>query len=547
MSFWRFWKAELFRGYVMEREEERFNRRREKVYNFMNIPKQVEKFMCFGVFLCADSFLYLFTYLPLRLLSVILSLLSRPFSICFRNQRRKRSLLDVHEKVDILKGLLIILVSWLLLKIDTAVVYHLIRTQSIIKLYIFYNMLEVADRLCSVFGQDIVDALFWTATEPRGRKREHLGVIPHFILAFVYIVFHTMLILCQATTLSVAMNSRNKALLTIMLSNNFVELKGSVFKKFEKNNLFQLSCADIRERFHLFILLSMVVIQTMREYAWKEDRFWILFPDCITVLLAELIIDWVKHAFITRFNDIPIDVYKDFTTSLAYDLADTKQKFAHTDHSDIVARRMGFTPIPLSVLVIRIILQATRWTEVSDLIVSFFLWLAFFSVKVLSSVLFLGSACELIDDHQKAKGFNKSKQETEILIDEVERDALIGLKLRSKSVCSLPAEATCDVIPRSPKGRSLSQSPVRRRKVTIYDERAVSVDGNGDDLPGHLDKDTSSKPMFYNSTVDLGSVQLHSSITANCTDTSDLSSNSDEISMPSFTAEIRAQTIDHSH
>ncbi|KAK2712174.1 hypothetical protein QYM36_011015 [Artemia franciscana] len=351
----------------------------------------------------------------------------------------------------------------------------------------------VADRLCSVFGQDIVDALFWTATEPRGRKREHLGVIPHFILAFVYIVFHTMLILCQATTLSVAMNSRNKALLTIMLSNNFVELKGSVFKKFEKNNLFQLSCADIRERFHLFILLSMVVIQTMREYAWKEDRFWILFPDCITVLLAELIIDWVKHAFITRFNDIPIDVYKDFTTSLAYDLADTKQKFAHTDHSDIVARRMGFTPIPLSVLVIRIILQATRWTEVSDLIVSFFLWLAFFSVKVLSSVLFLGSACELIDDHQKAKGFNKSKQETEILIDEVERDALIGLKLRSKSVCSLPAEATCDVIPRSPKGRSLSQSPVRRRKVTIYDERAVSVDGNGDDLPGDATLSTEAK------------------------------------------------------
>ncbi|KAK2718443.1 hypothetical protein QYM36_005680 [Artemia franciscana] len=131
----------------------------------------------------------------------------------------------------------------------------------------------------------------------------------------------------------------------------------------------------------------MVVIQTMREYAWKENRFWILFPNCIAVLLAEPIIDWVKHAFITRFNDIPIDVYKDFTTSLAYELAETKQKFAPTDHSDIVARKMSFTPIPLSVLVIRIILQATRWTEVSDFIVLFFLWLAFFSVKVLSTFI----------------------------------------------------------------------------------------------------------------------------------------------------------------
>jgi hypothetical protein len=38
----------------------------------------------------------------------------------------------------------------------------------------------------------------------------------------------------------VAINSSNKALLTIMMSNNFVELKGSVFKKFDKNNLFQV-------------------------------------------------------------------------------------------------------------------------------------------------------------------------------------------------------------------------------------------------------------------------------------------------------------------
>ena len=44
----------------------------------------------------------------------------------------------------------------------------------------------------------------------------------------------------EATTLNVAINSSNKALLTIMMSNNFVELKGSVFKKFDKNNLFQV-------------------------------------------------------------------------------------------------------------------------------------------------------------------------------------------------------------------------------------------------------------------------------------------------------------------
>lgn len=45
----------------------------------------------------------------------------------------------------------------------------------------------MADRLFSSFGQDILEALFWTATEPKGRKREHVGVIPHLILAIIYV------------------------------------------------------------------------------------------------------------------------------------------------------------------------------------------------------------------------------------------------------------------------------------------------------------------------------------------------------------------------
>jgi len=45
----------------------------------------------------------------------------------------------------------------------------------------------MADRLFSSFGQDILDTLFWTATEPRDRKREHFGVVPHLLLAIIYV------------------------------------------------------------------------------------------------------------------------------------------------------------------------------------------------------------------------------------------------------------------------------------------------------------------------------------------------------------------------
>jgi len=45
----------------------------------------------------------------------------------------------------------------------------------------------MADKLLSNFGHDILDALFWTATEPRGKKREHLGTLPHLLIAIIYV------------------------------------------------------------------------------------------------------------------------------------------------------------------------------------------------------------------------------------------------------------------------------------------------------------------------------------------------------------------------
>jgi Eukaryotic membrane protein family len=57
----------------------------------------------------------------------------------------------------------------------------------------------------------------------------------------------------------------------------FVELKGSVFKKFEKNNLFQMSCSDVRERFHLLFLLTIVSIRNLTDFSWNLGKTWKLF------------------------------------------------------------------------------------------------------------------------------------------------------------------------------------------------------------------------------------------------------------------------------
>lgn len=167
-SFYSFIRAELYRGYQLEHDEERYVARREKVYLFMKIPREVEKFMSYGFFQCTDAFLFLFTFLPLRFILALWAMVTRPILHFFWywnihapecmhieinialfnpfgsfNRVNYKRILQPSEIVDILKGTIIIICCVILSHVDMAMMYHLIKSQSVIKLYIFYNMLEV--------------------------------------------------------------------------------------------------------------------------------------------------------------------------------------------------------------------------------------------------------------------------------------------------------------------------------------------------------------------------------------------------------------------
>ncbi|XP_030638189.1 transmembrane anterior posterior transformation protein 1 homolog [Chanos chanos] len=392
-SLLRFMCAELTRGYFLEHNEAKYTERRERVYTVMRIPRELERLMTFGFFLCLDAFLYVFTLLPLRTFLALLRLLTIP--CCGLSGSR---LLQPAQVCDLLKGLIMILCYSMMHYVDYSMMYHLIRGQSVIKLYIIYNMLEVADRLFSSFGQDILDALYWTATEPKSRKRAHIGVIPHFLMAVFYVFLHSILIMVQASTLNVAFNSHNKSLLTIMMSNNFVEIKGSVFKKFEKNNLFQMSNSDIKERFSNYILLLIVCLRNMEQFSWNSDHLWVLLPDVCMVIASEVAVDVVKHAFITKFNDLTADVYSEYRASLAFELVSSRQQNAYTDYSDSVARRMGFIPLPLAVLLIRVVMSSVKIQGALSSVCLLLFYLGMLTLKVLNSIVLLGKSCRYVKE-----------------------------------------------------------------------------------------------------------------------------------------------------
>ncbi|KAF2130468.1 DUF747-domain-containing protein [Dothidotthia symphoricarpi CBS 119687] len=313
----------------------------------------------------------------------------RPRNPRFRHRRTKSTpsaLLPGH-KADILKGLLIISSCFVLMRFDASRMYHGIRGQSAIKLYVLYNLLEVCDRLLSAVGQDVLECLFSRETLDRNADGRSKVIRPFwmFILALLYTVAHATALFYQVITLNVAVNSYSNALSTLLMSNQFVEIKSTVFKKFEKENLFQITCADVVERFQLWLMLLIIAMRNVVEvgglsirssdYSWTSmftgnattnftassiiPMSFTIFPQYIAqvlnpfllVLGSEMVVDWLKHAYITKFNQMKPEVYGKFFDVLA------KDYYSNAFGDANLTRRLGLPVIPLSCLFIRAAIQ----------------------------------------------------------------------------------------------------------------------------------------------------------------------------------------------
>ncbi|GMR50862.1 hypothetical protein PMAYCL1PPCAC_21057, partial [Pristionchus mayeri] len=437
-TFGEYFLGEITRGYSLQNDESRYSEKRKKVYAFLQIPYELEQFLLYGLLQCIDAFAYLFTFLPIRFVMSIVGFVTR--------QRRWTAT----ETCDLLKVGIIVSCSLVMQFVDTSMVYHMVRSQAVIKLYMFYNMLEVGDKLFSSLGQDILESLFWTAAESRSVKSLSRTAL-HFMFAVILMLVHTIVVLLQATVLNVAFNSHNEALLAIMMSNNFVELKGSVFKKFAKANLFQMACSDVRERFHTMTLLFVVVIRNMKAVSWNVDHLFTMMPNLILIVGCEFIVDWLKHAFITKFNEINVKVYRDFTITIAFDVVKSREESAFSDYSDQVSRRMGFIPIPLSIMLIRVIAQTFSFTTPSSIALGMLMWLFLITIKVCNGLMMLGQACAHVHHYRQ--------------LQESARQELARRRLVEKKCKSAPSSPTAialvdftDVLhqPQGPKGMTVS-------------------------------------------------------------------------------------------
>lgn len=314
----------------------------------------------------------------------------RAASTAHRHKRSRStpSALLPNHKADLLQGLLIVFSCIILLRFDASRIYHNIRGQSVIKLYVIYNSLEVCDRLFGALGQDVLECLFSKETlerKPNGRSKV-IRPLWMFVLALVYNVIHAAALYYQVITLNVAVNSYSNALLTLLMSNQFVEIKGSVFKKLEKENLFQMTCADVVERFQLWLMLLIIALRNIVEmgglsmntlatsnpsssvfnasgipvqvtgilpkaFTWIPKWSGQVFGPFLIVLGSEMLVDWLKHAYINKFNSVKPDIYGRFLDVLA------KDYYSHAFVDQNLMKRLGLPVLPLACLFIRASVQ----------------------------------------------------------------------------------------------------------------------------------------------------------------------------------------------
>ncbi|XP_057542392.1 protein POLLEN DEFECTIVE IN GUIDANCE 1 isoform X2 [Amaranthus tricolor] len=283
---------------------------RERVYDtIFRLPWRCELLIDVGFFVCLNSFLSLLTIIPTRALVTL-------WRFFTKRQPKTHSAAELSDF-----GCLLVLFGGITLlgRTDISLIYHMIRGQGIIKLYVFYNVLEIFDKLWQSFGGDVFQTLFNSAerlacSSPESSRYWLERYLIDLVLAAVASIVHSFILLVQAVTLSTCIVAHNNALLALLVSNNFAEIKSNVFKRFSKDNVHSIVYSDSIERFHITAFLIFVLAQNIQEAEGPWFRNFL--SNAFLVYFSEIAIDVIKHSFIAKFNDIKPIVYSEFLEEL---------------------------------------------------------------------------------------------------------------------------------------------------------------------------------------------------------------------------------------
>eukprot|EP01053_Blabericola_migrator_P007358 Blabericola_migrator_1__7357@NODE_373_length_9251_cov_2588_298889_g298_i0_p1_GENE_NODE_373_length_9251_cov_2588_298889_g298_i0NODE_373_length_9251_cov_2588_298889_g298_i0_p1_ORF_typecomplete_len628_score104_52DUF747/PF05346_11/9_5e76_NODE_373_length_9251_cov_2588_298889_g298_i048966779 len=290
---------------------------------------------------------------------------------------------DLFALIDF--SILILTSLFFRLCVDVSGMYHFVRGQALLKLYVLYNMLEITERMWRSLEMDMMDDLrvlvdVWVnGTGAKGDPRsadqvpvksleEHIStkVCWRACLAVLGVIVHTGMHLCRGLLLCITMKSSESGMFLLLVSNNWGELKSTVFKKQTHLSLWPIAASDVVERFQICADIIFVTIQfsfspRTGTSVVANSLSWLLL-----MLVIEMFVDFCKHAFLIKFNKIQSDIYVTFKRVCMADALFARSPTAIThlapklienqmtpipsqgmsSFSNIGVRRMGFLTLP---------------------------------------------------------------------------------------------------------------------------------------------------------------------------------------------------------
>lgn len=307
--------------------------REQALRRFVSTPCHVERVLMSGTLVCLDSFLHVMTILPLRFILAL---------CCFLTPRSWKP----SQWSDIARGLLMILSMGCLLHVNLSQVYYALRGQGGITLYALFSIFEVVDKVCCVFGQDILECLVSVSYDSSVLKVSIYGLV-----AFAYCVFHSFILLWQLATLNLTVNSGSNSMLSLLLTSQVGEIKSAVFKTFDAEKLFQLTCEDITQRFQMIIMVFMIMSRSIVESSCCTSN---IFRAALFLLVSTTLVDYLKHAYITNFNGhSPEMLYTKFLKIIMSDFHTHKQLSSR----HLMMRRSSLPVLPLVVVSVCVLVK----------------------------------------------------------------------------------------------------------------------------------------------------------------------------------------------
>ncbi|CAL6348288.1 unnamed protein product [Bathycoccus prasinos] len=379
---------------------------RQRVFDLLwHLPRELERLCFYGCLLCGDAILGILTSLPVRVFVLTSRGLFALISSYFFNPAKYAAAVGLRKKMDasspdvdgdgdppspmtrrqswakhplareqlcdLLWLSMLAAAVFLSYSLDVSVLYHYVRGQEVIKLYMAASVLECFDKLCCSFNGNVLDALTHsvdkivdTAQHKFSRRRDvfvcGLQLFVDVILSTFATASHTFVLLLHAVTLSVAMNSHTNAMLLVLISNNFSEMKGHVFKKQDEAKLFGVTRLDIIERVHLTVCLLFVAAQRIIAAGSISGGLTKKFAtDCLLVLGSEVFVDIVKHSFMAKFNSLRPATYRQYFRQFCREHVKLAQSYK-------IHRVVGFVPLAPAALLLRVVPPLYETLRVGD-------------------------------------------------------------------------------------------------------------------------------------------------------------------------------------